>query len=106
MVMDGNVTACKLIFLFLIFVKVQLRVLLLIYSGHFTFLDSVCELDALDEESYKESTVLMSQIRDNLTLWYEHFLIKEYVVPLSAITSIVSVRLNIIWATFVDEIKI
>lgn len=29
------------------------------------------ELDSLDEESYKESTLIMQLLRDNLTLWTE-----------------------------------
>jgi len=35
------------------------------------FDDAVPELDALDEESYKESTLIMQLLRDNLTLWTE-----------------------------------
>jgi len=33
------------------------------------FDDAVSELDSIEEESYKESTLLMQLIRDNLTLW-------------------------------------
>lgn len=32
---------------------------------------AVSELDTLDEESYKESTLIMQLLRDNLTLWTE-----------------------------------
>lgn len=32
---------------------------------------AVTELDSLDEESYKESTLIMQLLRDNLTLWTE-----------------------------------
>jgi 14-3-3 protein epsilon len=35
------------------------------------FDDAVTELDALDEETYKESTLIMQLLRDNLTLWQE-----------------------------------
>jgi len=35
------------------------------------FDDAVTELDSLDEESYKESTLIMQLLRDNLTLWTE-----------------------------------
>jgi len=35
------------------------------------FDDAVTELDGLDEESYKESTLIMQLLRDNLTLWTE-----------------------------------
>jgi 14-3-3 protein epsilon len=33
------------------------------------FDDAIRELDALDEESYKDSTLIMQLLRDNLTLW-------------------------------------
>ena len=29
----------------------------------------IAELDTLDEESYKDSTLIMQLLRDNLTLW-------------------------------------
>lgn len=35
------------------------------------FDDAVAELDSLDDESYKESTLIMQLLRDNLTLWTE-----------------------------------
>lgn len=35
------------------------------------FDDAVTELDTLDDESYKESTLIMQLLRDNLTLWTE-----------------------------------
>jgi len=35
------------------------------------FDEAVTELDSLDEESYKESTLIMQLLRDNLTLWAE-----------------------------------
>lgn len=35
------------------------------------FDEAVTELDSLDEESYKESTLIMQLLRDNLTLWTE-----------------------------------
>ena len=34
---------------------------------NFTF--SVSELDSLKEDSYKDSTLIMQLLRDNLTLW-------------------------------------
>jgi hypothetical protein len=34
-----------------------------------TFDDAIAELDTLDEESYKDSTLIMQLLRDNLTLW-------------------------------------
>ena len=33
------------------------------------FDDAIAELDNLDEEQYKDSTLIMQLLRDNLTLW-------------------------------------
>jgi len=33
------------------------------------FDDAIAELDTLDEDSYKDSTLIMQLLRDNLTLW-------------------------------------
>ncbi|KAI6697248.1 hypothetical protein NL676_017367 [Syzygium grande] len=33
------------------------------------FDDAIAELDNLNEESYKDSTLIMQLLRDNLTLW-------------------------------------
>ena len=33
------------------------------------FDDAIAELDTLGEESYKDSTLIMQLLRDNLTLW-------------------------------------
>jgi len=33
------------------------------------FDDAIAELDTLDESSYKDSTLIMQLLRDNLTLW-------------------------------------
>ena len=33
------------------------------------FEDAIAELDTLSEESYKDSTLIMQLLRDNLTLW-------------------------------------
>ena len=33
------------------------------------FDDAIAELDTLDEESYKDSTLIMQLLRDNLTIW-------------------------------------
>ena len=33
------------------------------------FDEAIAELDTLDEESYKDSTLIMQLLRDNLTLW-------------------------------------
>ena len=37
--------------------------------GKQAFDDAIAELDTLDEESYKDSTLIMQLLRDNLTLW-------------------------------------
>ena len=34
-----------------------------------SFDQAVAELDSLDQESYKDSTLIMQLLRDNLTLW-------------------------------------
>ena len=34
-----------------------------------SFDDAIAELDTLKEESYKDSTLIMQLLRDNLTLW-------------------------------------
>jgi len=33
------------------------------------FDEAIAELDTLSEESYKDSTLIMQLLRDNLTLW-------------------------------------
>ena len=33
------------------------------------FDEAIAELDSLGEESYKDSTLIMQLLRDNLTLW-------------------------------------
>ena len=35
------------------------------------FDDAISQLDTLSDESYKESTLVMQQLRDNLTEWTE-----------------------------------
>ena len=43
---------------------------------------AVDELDALEEESYKDATLIMQLLRDNLTLWTSHGQLIIYIVYL------------------------
>lgn len=53
------------------------------------FDDAIAELDTLSEESYKDSTLIMQLLRDNLTLWTSdmqdsgnEFLLPRFSIPL------------------------
>lgn len=55
-------------------IKTSLILLTLIFFFYFppsiqAFDDAIAELDTLNEDSYKDSTLIMQLLRDNLTLW-------------------------------------
>jgi 14-3-3 protein epsilon len=41
------------------------------------FDEAIAELDTLGEESYKDSTLIMQLLRDNLTLWTSDMQVSE-----------------------------
>lgn len=45
------------------------EILYLITLNFQAFEEAIAELDTLGEESYKDSTLIMQLLRDNLTLW-------------------------------------
>lgn len=51
------------------------------------FDDAIAELDTLSEESYKDSTLIMQLLRDNLTLWTSDMQGDgQYVLPIKYVT--------------------
>lgn len=42
------------------------------------FEEAIAELDTLGEESYKDSTLIMQLLRDNLTLWTSDMQVDNY----------------------------
>ena len=45
---------------------------IIVFNNRFFFKafdDAIAELDTLNEDSYKDSTLIMQLLRDNLTLW-------------------------------------
>jgi 14-3-3 protein epsilon len=47
------------------------------------FDDAISELDTLGEESYKDSTLIMQLLRDNLTLWASDVQVRRWHVHLA-----------------------
>ena len=48
---------------------ITLAITLTLHLLQAAFDDAIAELDTLSEESYKDSTLIMQLLRDNLTLW-------------------------------------
>lgn len=47
------------------------------------FDEAIAELDTLGEESYKDSTLIMQLLRDNLTLWTSDMQVRSILFVLS-----------------------
>ena len=45
------------------------------------FDEAIAELDTLGEESYKDSTLIMQLLRDNLTLWTSDMAVRVLSLP-------------------------
>ncbi len=45
------------------------------------FDEAIAELDTLGEESYKDSTLIMQLLRDNLTLWTSDMQVRTWSAP-------------------------
>lgn len=58
------------------------------------FEEAIAELDTLGEESYKDSTLIMQLLRDNLTLWTSD-------VPVSLPTHSLSLSLSFVWQGYI-----
>lgn len=54
---------------FSIIIIVNLYLVVVLRLAKAAFDDAIAELDTLSEESYKDSTLIMQLLRDNLTLW-------------------------------------
>lgn len=66
------------------------------------FDEAIAELDTLGEDSYKDSTLIMQLLRDNLTLWTSDMQVGFLNYILRGFLSILSIcicneMLNVIW---------
>lgn len=76
------------------------------------FDEAIAELDTLGEESYKDSTLIMQLLRDNLTLWTSDMQVHIYFFLLLIHFFRVSFVKDFYWSCFIlvqddgtDEIK-
>lgn len=66
------------------YLKYMIWLVLLLYYVIKAFDEAIAELDTLGEESYKDSTLIMQLLRDNLTLWTSDMQVRSY-NPLSSL---------------------
>lgn len=66
------------------YLKYMIWLVLLLYCFIKAFDEAIAELDTLGEESYKDSTLIMQLLRDNLTLWTSDMQVRSY-NPLSSL---------------------
>ena len=52
------------------------------------FDEAIAELDTLGEESYKDSTLIMQLLRDNLTLWTSDMAVRQHILKCGPAASI------------------
>lgn len=55
--------------IFIVYFELPLVLFRACHLAKQAFDEAIAELDSLNEESYKDSTLIMQLLRDNLTLW-------------------------------------